>query len=160
MPQLCAKRDQGQAETTILVIDFDVSESFGHEAGKSGKWVMHPVIHATELLTSGAITGAISLADGVSVPDCGGAPRDLSLFVPWAEDADGGVHSGNHASNDQYEIGYLAPGEYTMGYAAATEFDTEALEFTAVPATDRATVPAGGNVSVDYTITAAQCATR
>lgn len=30
----------GTAQT--LVVDFDVSESFGHEAGQPGKWVMHP----------------------------------------------------------------------------------------------------------------------
>ncbi len=29
------------AETTLLV-DFDVADSFGKEAGQSGKWVMHP----------------------------------------------------------------------------------------------------------------------
>lgn len=28
----------------ILLVDFDVSQSFGHEAGGSGKWVMHPVV--------------------------------------------------------------------------------------------------------------------
>lgn len=31
------------AETTLLV-DFDVADSFGKEAGQSGKWVMHPVL--------------------------------------------------------------------------------------------------------------------
>lgn len=30
-------------ETTLLV-DFDVAESFGKQAGQSGKWVMHPVL--------------------------------------------------------------------------------------------------------------------
>ena len=32
-----------EGETTLLV-DFDVAQSFGKEAGQSGKWVMHPVI--------------------------------------------------------------------------------------------------------------------
>jgi len=31
-------------EDQDLLVDFDVSQSFGHEAGNSGKWVMHPVI--------------------------------------------------------------------------------------------------------------------
>jgi hypothetical protein len=35
----------GAAQT--LVVDFDVAESFGHEAGQSGKWVMHPSLKAT-----------------------------------------------------------------------------------------------------------------
>lgn len=35
---------EGSAQT--LIVDFDVSESFGHEAGQSGKWVMHPSLKA------------------------------------------------------------------------------------------------------------------
>lgn len=33
-----------EGETTLLV-DFDVAESFGQQAGQSGNWVMHPVIN-------------------------------------------------------------------------------------------------------------------
>jgi hypothetical protein len=32
----------------VLLVDFDVAESFGHEAGGSGQWVMQPVITATD----------------------------------------------------------------------------------------------------------------
>ncbi len=32
-----------------LLIDFDVSQSFGHQAGGSGRWVMSPVIQATRV---------------------------------------------------------------------------------------------------------------
>jgi hypothetical protein len=30
-----------------LVVDFSVEDSFGHEAGQSGKWVMHPSLKTT-----------------------------------------------------------------------------------------------------------------
>jgi hypothetical protein len=30
-----------------LAVDFDVAESYGHEAGQSGKWVMHPSLKTT-----------------------------------------------------------------------------------------------------------------
>jgi hypothetical protein len=33
--------------TTTLLIDFDVSQSFGKAAGPSGKWIMSPIIQAT-----------------------------------------------------------------------------------------------------------------
>lgn len=33
-----------EGEETVLLVDFDVSQSFGRGAGNSGKWVMHPVI--------------------------------------------------------------------------------------------------------------------
>lgn len=33
----------------VVGVDFDVSQSFGLDAGSSGAWVMHPVIHATDV---------------------------------------------------------------------------------------------------------------
>ena len=36
-------------DPTVLLVDFDVAESFGHEAGGSGRWVMHPVLTGTAL---------------------------------------------------------------------------------------------------------------
>jgi hypothetical protein len=35
----------GPAQT--LAVDFDVADSFGHEAGQSGQWVMHPSLRTT-----------------------------------------------------------------------------------------------------------------
>jgi len=35
--------------STTWLVDFDVSQSFGQEAGGSGQWVMHPVITGTEV---------------------------------------------------------------------------------------------------------------
>jgi hypothetical protein len=64
----------------ILLVDFDVSKSFGHQAGNSGKWVMHPVITATDMTqipapTGIALTGVTPTAQfgnlngGVAFPD-------------------------------------------------------------------------------------------
>jgi hypothetical protein len=33
----------------VVLVDFDAAQSFGHQAGNSGKWVMHPVIVASEM---------------------------------------------------------------------------------------------------------------
>ena len=44
-------------DATILSVDFDVSQSFGHQAGNSGRWVMRPVLTATEVGVSGGIAG-------------------------------------------------------------------------------------------------------
>lgn len=33
----------------ILLVDFDVEQSFGHVAGQSGMWVMHPVVRGGEI---------------------------------------------------------------------------------------------------------------
>lgn len=36
----------------VVLVDFDAAQSFGHQAGNSGKWVMHPVIVASEVLVA------------------------------------------------------------------------------------------------------------
>jgi hypothetical protein len=38
----------------VVGVDFDVSRSFGSAAGASGAWVMHPVIHATDVAVESA----------------------------------------------------------------------------------------------------------
>lgn len=53
----------------IILLDFNVEESFGRAAGASGMWVMTPVIHASEIeLTVGVEatldTGEVSLPEG------------------------------------------------------------------------------------------------
>ena len=37
-----------EGNSNILLVDFDVAQSFGHQAGGSGRWVMHPVVMATD----------------------------------------------------------------------------------------------------------------
>jgi hypothetical protein len=41
----------------ILLVDFDVEQSFGHVAGQSGGWVMHPVVTGGEIEAGEAPTG-------------------------------------------------------------------------------------------------------
>jgi hypothetical protein len=38
----------------ILLVDFDVSQSFGQAAGQSGQWVMHPVVTGGEVSAEAA----------------------------------------------------------------------------------------------------------
>lgn len=57
-----------------ILLDFDVSKSFGHQAGASGTWVMNPVIHGAEVsLTSGVAvtlsTGDVTLPEGFALSD-------------------------------------------------------------------------------------------
>lgn len=41
-----------EAVSMIVMVDFDVSESFGKTPGQSGKWVMHPVIKTAQIDTN------------------------------------------------------------------------------------------------------------
>lgn len=58
----------------VLLLDFDVEDSFGHAAGQSGAWVMTPVIHTSDITLTGGVevtldTGEVSLPDGVGLAD-------------------------------------------------------------------------------------------
>ncbi len=54
------------ADDETWVVDFDVSQSFGHKAGASGKWEMHPVIKGTQLQQTGGIDVTLALAPEVT----------------------------------------------------------------------------------------------
>ena len=52
----------------IWLMDFVVDESFGHRAGRSGMWVMHPVIHTSRVELTSEILVTLQ-AGGVTLPD-------------------------------------------------------------------------------------------
>jgi len=57
------------SDQTIVLIDFDVEESFGKLAGGSGQWVMDPTIHGVEITFSATVNLTVELATGVTLPD-------------------------------------------------------------------------------------------
>ena len=143
-------------ESTILTVDFDVSQSFGHQAGNSGRWVMHPVMHATAVSFAGGIGGTVSAAQGVAWPACGGAATDVTVFVPQAS-ANGSTHTSIVESDGRYRI-TVSPGTYTMSHASAIGFTNgDTLTVTATPSAASATVASGQVATVDYSVTAANC---
>jgi hypothetical protein len=105
-------------DQTIVLIDFDVAESFGRAAGNSGMWVMRPVVRATDLAFTGGADVTLLLADDLDLP-AGLTLADFSaeldkdgetLSVPFA-DADG---DGFYA----VDFLYLVPGTYPVTVAA------------------------------------------
>lgn len=93
------------SDEKILLVDFVVSESFGQQAGASGMWVMHPVIHATDVELSGTLDVEIALADSVTPPDSAAA-ADLELAL----DGEAGVAP----QDGQVSFLYLVPGTYSL----------------------------------------------
>ncbi|HEX2078725.1 MAG TPA: DUF4382 domain-containing protein [Longimicrobium sp.] len=145
-----------ESDATILTVDFDVSQSFGHQAGNSGRWVMHPVIHATAVGFAGGIAGTVAVAQGVTLPTCGGSAVAVTAFVPQATTGTETFTSAVGADG-RYRI-TVGPGTYTMGYAPALSFaNGDSLMVTAAPSAASATVASGGTATVDYSITAATC---
>jgi hypothetical protein len=73
-----------EGEQKIVLLDFDIAESFGHEAGNSGAWVMHPVIDATDVMFTSTVEVEANLGANVSLPE-GVALADINVRL---EDAD------------------------------------------------------------------------
>ena len=63
-----------------LLVDFDVSQSFGHQAGNSGKWVMHPVIKGAQFTTAATVVVTLKLNTGVTLPVPPGGAVTLAAF--------------------------------------------------------------------------------
>lgn len=116
LPDELAEVDDDQ---NIVLLDFDVAESFGHQAGNSGMWVMHPVVHATDLAFTGEVELELALDDGITLPSDTLTLADFSasldkggdvLTVPFG-DADG-----NGAFTVDFR--YLVPGLYPIDLIA------------------------------------------
>ncbi len=162
-------RDGGLEVTgeMLVLADFDVSQSFGHQAGMSGRWIMHPVINAMVMGGgSGSIAGTVS--SDVSLPaSCGDQDIDLSDFSPTAESG-GMTWFGDVDANDgSYEIANLPPSDdYVLGYVDEITFSgsSEKLTFEAkiLDASDNeisgpVEVVDGMTLTANYVITAAAC---
>lgn len=141
---------------TLLTVDFDVSRSFGHQAGSSGRWVMHPVLHATEVGFAGGIAGTVSVAEGVSFPACGGGPTGVTVFVPRAI-AGGDTLTSTVQADGRYRT-TVPPGSWTVSHAPALGFENgDSLLVSATPSAASVAVASGATATADYTVTAATC---
>jgi hypothetical protein len=167
-----------EAEIPVtVVVDFDVVESFGQQAGQSGRWVMRPSLRATYAAVSGEIEGVITLAkdeDGeplVSFPAaeaCGGIALDFTNFTPQAIGPDDAVVSGEVTAQEEgaeYAMTFVAPALYTMSYKDSFVIHVEdgedagdyQVSFEAEASPHQVTVPEAESVTVDYRITGIAC---
>ncbi|MGI9625889.1 MAG: DUF4382 domain-containing protein [Longimicrobiales bacterium] len=150
----------------VLMLDFDVAQSFGHQAGGSGGWVMHPVIHGTEVEggTPASISGTV--VSGVTIPECpAGAPRSAGDFIPTATaasmtDDDGNpvLRTGTVQPDGTFTIGFVQPDDYSMSAVTALGLGAFSLNFEATVVPAEVTVAQGSTVAgVAYSITSATC---
>ena len=127
----------------ILLVDFDVSQSFGKQAGNSGQWVMSPVIKGADITTSGGLVVNATLAGGVTAAlgewnaqVTQGASVEQRLLTDPELD---GTFSAN--------FGYLLPGTYSVTLLPPSGTFTS----TPVLPVDQA-VTSGANATVDVTV--------
>lgn len=160
LPDGAVRLDGGQR---ILAIDFDVSQSFGIQAGMSGSWVMHPVMRVLDLEVTGRIEGNIVDAEEPTIesfPECGGGTTGVEDFVPLAvntvtlED----TASGTVDPDGSYAI-LASAGTYEMTFEDAVDFDNgDRLLFDATPSVEDPVDLAEGAVeTVDYELDEVSC---
>jgi hypothetical protein len=112
----------GVEDETILV-DFDVSETFGHQAGNSGMWIMNPSLKAAAFEDAASIVVSLDLGAGVTLPLLGSALVTLADFRVElrGEDAEaaatGEIAAFTDANSDgQFEVSFshVVPGNYVL----------------------------------------------
>lgn len=133
----------------ILLVDFDVSQSFGHLAGQSGAWVMHPVITGGVLGLSGGIDVTATLGDGVTF-DLATASASLTDAADVAVGSPVALTDADLNGVFEASFDLLAPGDYKVLLTPA------AGTLTLDPASPHpVTVTSGGTATVNFTVTAA-----
>ncbi len=144
--------------TTWVTIDFDAAQSFGHEAGKSGQWIMRPVLHAVATNHEfSIINGTVTLAQNVTLPTCGGQANTVAVFRPLAilgTDTLSAVVDAQGA----FQFGMLFPGLYTMDFVKEISFTNgDSLTIAATPSAASLDLAEGQTLTSNYSITAATC---
>ena len=137
------------AQQTVVLVDFDVSRSFGKEAGASSRWVMSPVLTATELAFSGSAKVTLAKDAALTLPTINGTPVTLGQFKATLTKS-GGTPTElplTDADNDgtfEANFQYVAPGDYSVDFVAPTGITS----FTTTPAHPATvTVTSGGTAS-------------
>lgn len=136
----------------VILVDFDVAQSFGRAAGNSGRWVMGPVIKGADLQFSGNVKATLALGTGVELPG-GDTPLELSSFSAVLINADGSRETlPFSASTDGLFVAdfkFLLPGTYQVDVVAP-----EGVSFTTAPSHPAsATVGSGAEAAVNFTLT-------
>jgi hypothetical protein len=152
-------------DENIVLVDFNVADSFGHQAGKSGKWIMHPSLKGTintapPAPTTGSVQASFELADSVTLPTVNGQQVTLADFQAELKDvaADSGTTGDLMALTGPDSSGVftamfsdVTPGDYTVGLVPP-----DSVTVTTDPALpDSVTVAAGAQATVSATVTSA-----
>lgn len=155
----------GADSASALVIDFDAKRSFVHEAGKSGKWIVTPVLFGSvgkgSTTGAGSIKGTVTLAQGITLPVTCGAlslTKDslLKAFVPTAAKGDT-IHTGTTTVAGAFTIPNLAPATYTLGAEKLGFANGDTLSYTAAATPATVPVSADSAAKADYAVSAVAC---
>lgn len=122
-----------------FLLDFDVSQSFGHEAGASGRWIMTPVIRVEEFDDAADVQVTLALASGLTLP----TGVSLEGFGVQLD----GESTVNFDADGELSLGYVTPGSHTL-----TLVGPAGLTFTSDP-TSPHTFDVAAETGADVTLT-------
>lgn len=146
-----------EGDSKVLLVDFDVSESFFRELG-NGDWIARPNLEATDFLATGTLNLTLARADTVNFPTINGTAVTLGGFTAVLADAVGGTetHALADANGDgvyEADFRFLVPGSYTLDFRAPSD----SVVFTTNPARPMAvTVSSGGVATRNVIVTSAR----
>lgn len=104
---------------TILLVDFDVSRSFGKEAGNSGRWVMTPSLKASDFNLTGSAKVTVA-ANSAAAPALGDL-RNLKVTLKDSLEAVTTLTGPDLTINGttaEVTFRFLRPGTYTLTLTA------------------------------------------
>jgi hypothetical protein len=142
-----------EGEQKVILVDFDVAQSFGRQAGGSGRWVMSPVIKAADITFSGTVTVTLVAGEGVSLPEKDGQPLTLGAFQATLTNTGGSTETlpFTDANGDgifEAQFVFLIPGDFSADVLAP-----QGVNFTTTPAHPApVSVGNGKQVSVAFTL--------
>ena len=146
------------SDQTILLVDFDVAQSYGKAAGGSGQWVMSPVLTATDLSFSGGLKVTLAKDPALTMPSVNGTPVTLGQFKATLTKSGGAPEELELTDVDNdgtFEATFLyvaAGSDYTVNFVAPAGVST----FTTNPASPAAvTVTSGTSTTHAAVLTAA-----
>jgi hypothetical protein len=132
-----------------LIVDFDVKQSFGHQAGNSGQWVMHPVIKATSATVTGGIRVTLTPAQGLTIP----SDAEFTATITPASGGDATTVGLTTLNQFTASVNFLAPGDYTVDITQ-TGGTTIVNAFYAPTPPQPVTLLPGETTTVDFVVDA------
>lgn len=139
-------------DSRILLLDFDVQESFGRMAGGSGRWVMDPTVRAEDVSFAGSITVELTEGEASGLEAAGGALSDFEasldsepMPVAFEDPDEDGVWTATFL--------FLMPDTYEVSVGTV---EGVTYEFTLAPSSPQSVdLPSGGSDTVSFQVTSA-----
>lgn len=144
-----------EGEQKVILVDFDVAQSFGRQAGNSGQWVLSPVIKAAEITFSGTVTVTLTKGADVTLPAVNGQAITLADFSATLTNTSSTTETvaftdANGDGTYEAQFKFLIPGDFSASIVGPA-----GVTFATSPASAPVSVGSGKSVSVAFTLISA-----